>query len=157
MKDATLLFLVQDDQVLLAMKKRGFGAGRWNGVGGKVNDGESIEEATIRETQEEIGVQVLHIEKYADLTFKNEEVEGQNMHVHVFVCRDWEGQPEESEEMAPEWFYMDMIPYDKMWSDDQYWLPEVLAGHGVSAEFTFDADDQIIRHTLDIVEPERLI
>lgn len=52
----TLLFLIKDDHVLLAMKKRGFGAGNWNGVGGKIEAGESIEQALVRECQEEIGV-----------------------------------------------------------------------------------------------------
>ncbi len=44
----TLVFLVDDDRVLLGMKKRGFGAGKWNGFGGKVEPGETIEEAAIR-------------------------------------------------------------------------------------------------------------
>jgi len=54
--ELTLLFLIKDDQILLAMKKRGFGAGRFNGVGGKVEPGETIEQALIRESQEEINV-----------------------------------------------------------------------------------------------------
>ena len=44
----TLLFVVESDRVLLGMKKRGFGAGRWNGFGGKVDKGETIEEAAKR-------------------------------------------------------------------------------------------------------------
>ena len=44
----TLLFVMQPNQVLLGMKKRGFGAGRWNGFGGKVQDGETIEDAAKR-------------------------------------------------------------------------------------------------------------
>ena len=58
MKLVTLCLLVKDDKVLLAMKKRGFGMGKWNGVGGKVEDGETIEMAAARETGEEIGVAV---------------------------------------------------------------------------------------------------
>ena len=56
MKLSTLCFLIEDDRILLAMKKRGFGEGKWNGVGGKVNEGETVEAAAIRETEEEIGV-----------------------------------------------------------------------------------------------------
>ena len=44
----TLLFVVESDRVLLGMKKRGFGAGRWNGFGGKVDLDETIEEAAKR-------------------------------------------------------------------------------------------------------------
>ena len=38
----TLIYVLKDDVVLLGMKKRGFGVGRWNGFGGKVMDGEDI-------------------------------------------------------------------------------------------------------------------
>ena len=44
----TLVFLNQNEQVLLGLKKRGFGEGRWNGFGGKVEEGETIFEAAKR-------------------------------------------------------------------------------------------------------------
>ena len=44
----TLLFVLEPGRVLLGMKKRGFGVGRWNGFGGKVQEGETIEEGAIR-------------------------------------------------------------------------------------------------------------
>ena len=44
----TLLFVLKPGKVLLGYKKRGFGADRWNGFGGKVQQGENIEEAAIR-------------------------------------------------------------------------------------------------------------
>ena len=71
MKDTTLCLLVREGEVLLAMKKRGFGAGRWNGVGGKCLPGETIEQATVREAEEEIGVKInpVHLEKVATLSF----------------------------------------------------------------------------------------
>jgi len=156
MKQATLLFLFQDDQILLAMKKRGFGAGRYNGVGGKIEGDESIEEAAIRECQEEIDVTPFAPKRVGRLTFRNQEVEGQDMLVHILAAHDWEGEPAESEEMKPEWFFMDMIPYDQMWEDDQYWLPLVLTGHTVMGEFAFDRDDHIINHDLQVVSAEKL-
>ena len=54
LREATIVLLLRNDEVLLAMKKRGFGEGKWNGVGGKPNAGESIEEVAVRETKEEI-------------------------------------------------------------------------------------------------------
>jgi mutator protein MutT len=156
MKEATLLFLARDDQILLAMKKRGFGANRWNGVGGKIEPGETIEEATIRECEEEIGVTPANLQKMAMLSFKNEVVKGQDMKVHVFISYDWEGEPAESEEMAPEWFFADMLPFDKMWADDEYWLPAILSGQPIIGSFTFDADDQIMHHDVSPVPAESL-
>ncbi len=152
-KTLSLLFLKREDELLLAMKKRGFGAGRWNGVGGKVEGDESIEEAMIRETQEEIDVTPTKYEKVADIRF-DEYFKGEPtlMHVHVFVGTEWKGDPAESEEMAPRWFSTDSIPYDSMWPDDPYWLPLIIDGKEVSADFKLDETDTIISHTVTEVE-----
>lgn len=147
MRELTILFLVRDDQILLAMKKRGFGAGRYNGVGGKVEPNESIEQAARRECQEEIDVTPGEIDKVAEITF-DEQHQGvrEELRAHVFICRDWSGKPSESEEMAPTWFAQSEIPYEQMWADDPYWLPEVLAGKRLRCHFTLDANDQMTAH-----------
>ena len=148
-KTLSLLFLKREGELLLAMKKRGFGEGRWNGVGGKVEEGESIERAMIREAQEEIGVTPTAYEKVADIRF-DEFFKGEPtlMHVHVFVAEEWSGEPVESEEMAPQWFSYENIPYDSMWSDDVYWLPSVVDGKKISADFKLDVSDAIVSHTI---------
>lgn len=148
-KALSLLFLLKDDQILLAMKKRGFGAGRWNGVGGKVEDGETVETAMIRETQEEIGVTPTVYEKVADIHF-DEFFKGEPtlMHVHVFTGTGWAGEPTESDEMSPQWINQVDIPYTDMWADDSYWLPQVLEGKKISADFKLDESDAIISHTI---------
>lgn len=152
-KTLSLLFLRKDDQVLLAMKKRGFGKGRWNGVGGKVESDETVEQAMLRETQEEIAVTPTVYEKVADIRF-DEYFKGERtlMHVHVFLATKWEGDPAESEEVAPQWFNSNAVPYDTMWSDDTYWLPQVLAGQKISADFVLDEKDAIISYTTAVVE-----
>lgn len=152
-KTLSLLFLRKGDQLLLAMKKRGFGEGRWNGVGGKVEDGESIEAAMIRESQEEIGITPTQYEKVGDISF-DEFFKGEPtiMHVHIFMASQWDGEPTESDEMAPKWFDIDKIPYDTMWPDDIYWLPQVLEGKKVSAQFKLDETDTIRSH--DVLEVE---
>lgn len=152
-KQLTLLFLCKDDQVLLAMKKRGFGMNRWNGVGGKVEDGESLEAAMVRETHEEIDVTPTRYERVGDIRF-DEFFKGEPtlMHVHVFVTDEWVGTPAESEEMRPQWFNIRDIPYAEMWPDDPYWLPYVIDGHKVSANFTLDENDVIISHDVQRVD-----
>ncbi len=149
MKELTLLFLKRGDEVLLAMKKRGFGEGRWNGVGGKLEPGESIEAALLREAKEEIGVTPTQYYQVADISF-DQYFKGQpaHMHVHVFVATDWQGEPTESEEVRPQWFAANALPFAAMWSDDPYWLPQVLEGKKITASFVMDEQDSIIDRTI---------
>jgi len=144
MRQATLCFLVKGEKdkkdILLAMKKRGFGMGKWNGVGGKIDlekGDKNIKDTAIRETEEEIGVKIKNLEKVALLRFAFPYKEEWNQDVHVFLVRKWEGEPSESEEMAPKWFRVSEIPFDQVWDDDKYWLPEILAGKKLKADFIF--------------------
>lgn len=138
---------------MLAMKKRGFGAGRWNGVGGKPEPGETIEQTAIRECQEEISVTPQALQRVASLTFKMHESDKYytELQVEVFVSRQWQGEPSESDEMAPKWFKLDAIPYADMWTDDIFWLPEVLKGNFVTATFHFDENERVADHDLTIL------
>ncbi len=145
MKQLTLLFLLKDDRILLAMKKRGFGEGLWNGVGGKLNDNETIEQAAVRECQEEIGVTPRSMDKVALLTFMDQTSMGE-MLVSVFTCRDWEGEPTESEEMKPQWYKTNELPFGLMWQDDPHWLPRVIAGEKLKGIFSFDQDNNLLNY-----------
>jgi mutator protein MutT len=145
LRQVTLCFLVKDRQILLAMKKRGFGEGFWNGVGGKPDTGETIEQAAIREAEEEIGVTPTKMAEVGKIDFYMQQPDG-NQQVIIYLVTDWEGQPAESEEMRPQWYNQGQIPYDQMWPDDQYWLPLVLAGKYVTGRFHFDAAGQIEAH-----------
>ena len=158
MTQATLCLLVKDNQrekeLLLAMKKRGFGAGKWNGVGGKLDsekgDADIIETA-IRELKEEIGVKVEDLEKVAILSFYFPSKKEWNQDVHVFLVRNWKGEPRESEEMFPKWFKMSEIPFNEMWDDDKFWLPKILEGKKLKAKFTFGPGEKIISQDIRII------
>ncbi len=145
-KTLTLLLIRRGDEVLLAMKKRDFGVGRWNGVGGKVEPGETIEQALIRECQEEIEVTPTTFHKVAehDFVLDSDTTQPWHMHVHTYMCTTWEGEPSETEEMAPKWFALSDIPYDDMWQDDRYWMPLVFAGKKLKTVFTFDGNDNLL-------------
>ncbi|HJQ08810.1 MAG TPA: 8-oxo-dGTP diphosphatase [Candidatus Saccharimonadales bacterium] len=145
MKDVTVLFLRKADKVLLALKKRGFGEGKWNGVGGKTHSSETPEEAVTRECQEEIGVTPTKLKPMGEIEFYMEHDPSFRHHAHLFVAEEWEGEPKETEEMRPEWFKLEDVPYDDMWAGDIMWLPLVLEGIRISAAITFGAKDEVIK------------
>jgi ADP-ribose pyrophosphatase YjhB (NUDIX family) len=141
MKLSTLCYLVKNESVLLAMKKRGFGMGKYNGIGGKLEGGESYEESAVREIQEEIGVAVSaeDLEDMGFITFSSENPQ-LNWKSKIFVVKNWRGTPVETEEMKPEWFLSNNIPYQKMWIDDSYWFPYTLRGERIDCEIYFNFD-----------------
>jgi len=159
LKDVTLVFLIKKVQgqvtdICLAMKKRGFGVGRWNGVGGKVGDKhkETIEEAARRETKEEIGVDIGDLCKVAELTFYFPHNPAWDQQAHVFFAENWRGELSESDEMNPKWFLVDEIPYQKMWPDDEFWLPEILRGNLLKATFKFGENNVILEKKVKVVD-----
>ena len=143
LRKATLCLLVKPGEILLAMKKRGFGQGRWNGCGGKPEPGESIKQTAIRETKEEIGVTPLSMKLAATLTFLFSGKKEWDQEVTVYLVDKWEGTPVETEEMVPRWFKVSKIPFDRMWPDDVYWLPKVLDGKRVRGRFEFDKNQAL--------------
>ncbi|OGM20714.1 hypothetical protein A2714_03460 [Candidatus Woesebacteria bacterium RIFCSPHIGHO2_01_FULL_38_9] len=149
LRQATLCFLILENKILLARKKRGFAEGKMNGVGGKVSVGESVEDAARRETFEEIGVKVKSLQKVAVLDFYFPHNRDWCQQVVVYEVRDWEGEPVETEEMVPAWYPFDEIPYEEMWADDIYWLPLILKGKKVNASFLFNENEEILDYTIE--------
>jgi 8-oxo-dGTP diphosphatase / 2-hydroxy-dATP diphosphatase len=120
-KQLTLLFLTAEGRVLLGMKKRGFGSGRWNGFGGKIEPNESIRAAAIREMEEESGVLVHDATLVGNLRFVFDGSE-ERLEVHVFRAATYTGVVCESDEMRPQWWSLDEpMPYATMWPDDAIW------------------------------------
>ena len=147
-KVLTLLIIQKDGEVLLGMKKRGFGMGKWNGFGGKVQAGERIEDAAKRELLEEVGVTVPAIEKLGMLDFYWKGKEQDVLEVNIFKAVDFAGEPNESEEMKPQWFNVSEIPFEKMWVDDKYWFPLFLENKQFKGKFVFDENDNIAEYEL---------
>ncbi len=150
MQHATLFFLVKEKekQILLGFKKTSIGKGKFNGFGGKVEKGESAEQAALREMLEESGVEAFpeHTSKVGELTFYSGNKETlQDFFVHVFVAKKWKGNPTESREMTPKWFKFEEIPFNQMWPDDKHWLPLILQNKKVKGIFSFDEKNEKIK------------
>ena len=136
-KIVTLCLIHEHPKLLLGLKKRGFGAGLWNGFGGKVNPDESVEDAARREFREETGIEILNMDKYGTLDFEFQNGET-GLEMHIFKITEYSGYPVESEEMKPQWFNIDEIPFRDMWSDDIYWFPLFLKNKKFTGRFLFD-------------------
>jgi len=135
---ATLLFVLKEDDVLLIRKKRGLGAGKINGPGGKLEPGETPRQCAMREVREELCISVLDAQPCGELRFQF--TDGYSIHVYVFTSTRFEGEPTETDEAVPLWFKRSEIPYVEMWADDRIWLPRVLDGASVTGKFIFSKD-----------------
>lgn len=135
---ATLVFVIREGRMLLIHKKRGLGAGKINGPGGRIDPGESPLACAIRETQEELHITPTGLAPCGELFFQF--TDGLSIHVTVFTATDLVGEPQETEEAKPLWAELHDIPYDQMWADDRLWIPLMLAGEKFSGRFLFDKD-----------------
>ena len=137
------MFVIKNGRVLLIRKKRGLGAGKINGPGGRLEPDETPKECAIRETNEELIINPLNVRSAGELFFHAEDMP--RIHGYIFVATDYEGTPSETDEAIPIWFNLNTIPFEEMWEDDRYWLPEVLNGQSVRGYFTF-VNEQLLDH-----------
>lgn len=144
----TLAMVKQENRVLLGKKKRGFGAGYYNGFGGKVEPQETILEAASRELVEEAGIHADVVEHKGVLTFVFDN-EPRPWEVHVFNVPSFSGTPVETDEMQPVWFDFADIPYSNMWADDVHWYPLYLADNQFQGTFAFTNTTQLVWHHLE--------
>ncbi len=147
---ATLVFLVRAGRVLLIHKKRGLGAGKINGPGGRVADGESPAECAVREVREELGVTAKGVAPCGEIWFQ--QTDGYSLRIHVFRASDCEGEPVETDEAVPLWVPLERIPYEEMWADDRLWLPLLLEGRRFRARVLFDGD-RLLGHAVAAETP----
>lgn len=138
---ATLVFVICEGRVLLIHKKRGLGAGKINGPGGRIDPGESEMACAVREAQEELCITPTGLVHSGELFFQF--TDGLSIYVTVFRASGYIGTPEETEEAKPLWADTDKIPYEQMWADDRMWIPLMLAGKKFKGRFLFDEDAMV--------------
>jgi 8-oxo-dGTP diphosphatase len=135
---ATLLFVIRDGKVLLIRKKRGLGAGKINGPGGRLEPGETAAEAAVRELEEELLIRSSAPVWCGQHSFQF--IDGYGLYVDVFKTDSYEGEPTETDEAIPLWFDTSELPYEEMWEDDRHWFPHLLAGRRFWGRYIFDGD-----------------
>ncbi len=149
--DATLLFVVVGDQMLMIEKKRGLGAGKINAAGGKVDPGETPLQAAQREFEEELIARPLEPRKLGEIAF--EVLDGPSIRIHVFRSDEIRGEPQETEEAIPVWAPLDDLPFDRMWADDRYWLPLLVEDRPFRVRTVFRGDALLGYEVIELDDP----
>ena len=138
---ATLMFVRRDDELLLIRKKRGLGAGKINGPGGRIEGEESAAECAVRETREELHVTPHDPQLCGRQRFHF--VNDYRLTVFVFLSHSHSGTATETDEAIPLWTPIDAIPYPEMWQDDELWIPRMLRGEVFDGRYIFDGDTMV--------------
>jgi 8-oxo-dGTP diphosphatase/2-hydroxy-dATP diphosphatase len=146
-KIMTVAIVKNGNKLLLGRKKKeGFGYSKWNGLGGKVELDESIDEAMNRECFEEGNIKIVDFIKKGILTFHY--ANDPEMEVHIYEITKFKNKPEDSDEMQCRWFGVDKLPFSEMWPDDSFWMPLFLNDKKFKGEFYFDKNYAIVKHKL---------
>jgi 8-oxo-dGTP diphosphatase len=135
------MFIFRDHEVLLIRKKRGLGAGKINGPGGKIDPGESPAECAIRETREELLVEAHHPEHAGLLHFQFSD--GLALECDVFRADQFSGSPTETDEAIPLWTPTAHIPFHEMWADDIHWFHHLTSRTPFRGFFHFENDHML--------------
>ena len=146
----TLCFALRDTpdgtEVLLGLKRTGFGLGKIVGIGGHVEPGETDAQAVVREVFEETGLIVAEPDlSHAGLVeFVFPARPEWNMSCRLFTTRRWDGEPAESREITPEWFSTTELPLERMWQDAEHWLPPALSGETIDVVVVLNDDNETV-------------
>lgn len=146
-KQATICLAMRDGKVYLAKKKRGLGAGFYNGYGGKVGPNETPEQAAAREIEEEstVRIDVNNLKKVAEINFS--ELDKALFFCNVYTFTEWTGKLQETEEMtSPDKFKETELPFDKMEESDRLWMPRVLGGERLSIDVIYSEGRKLVKN-----------
>jgi 8-oxo-dGTP diphosphatase len=145
---ATLCYLQHDGHTLMLHRTKRAGdihSGKWNGLGGKFNAGESPEECVIREVREESGLEIGDPHLCGFLIFPA--FKGNDWYVFVFTAREFSGDLQENEEGYLKWIPDGQVESLPLWPSDHLFLPWIREGRFFSAKFVYEGDE-LISHSV---------
>ncbi len=140
MKLATLCYIQKDGKTLMLYrnkKENDYHEGKWNGLGGKFEPGESPEDCAIREIKEEAGLDVKNLNLKGFITFPM--FDGKDdWYVFLFVIDDFEGELINSPEGKLEWIPNDELLNLNLWEGDRIFIPWLFQDKFFSAKFNYE-------------------
>ena len=150
---ATLCYIQHDNQTLMlhrVKKQNDIHAGKWNGLGGKFEAGETPEECVIREVKEESGLDIRHPKLVGLLLFPD--FKGADWYVFVFTANEFDGELIDSDEGHLEWIHNAEVESLPLWESDHVFMPWIREGKFFSAKFVYEGDEmrsyEVVFHTL---------
>ncbi|MBU0975197.1 MAG: NUDIX domain-containing protein [Patescibacteria group bacterium] len=152
---AVVCYLLKPGQVLLGLRKKvALDLGKYliTGIGGKIENGESAEEAVAREVEEEIKVKLQELTRIGKVIFLFPNKPAWNQEVYIYASTRWEGEPTETEPIKPNWYSTDKLPASQMWEDNLYIIPEVLKGKKIDAIFLYDNNKRVVEYHIKVNE-----
>ena len=153
MKLATLCYVRRDGQTLMihrVKKDNDIHQGKWNGLGGKLNPGESPDECAVREIYEESGLRVRDPQLKGLLTFPAF-AKDEDWYVFVYVAKDFEGELIDSPEGDLRWVDDADLTSLNLWEGDPIFLPWLDKPGVFSGKFTYK-DGKLVSHDVVFYE-----
>ncbi len=144
MKLATLCYVKHNQHTLMihrVKKVNDIHAGKWNGLGGKLEPGESPEQCVLREVREEAGLEILQPRYHGLLVFAD--FKGDDWYVWVFTADRFSGELAESGEGRLQWIPDEEIARLNLWPSDLVFLPWLEKGKIFSARFQYGGEDML--------------
>lgn len=154
MKHATLCYVQQDGHTLMMLPKNKAGAyaGKWNGLGGKMDRGESPEEGVIREVQEESGL-LIEPQLRGHIVFPAWNKEDDDWYTHIFTAKQFTGEIVGSAEGTPEWIPDEKLLDLNLWEGDKYIFEWIRAGKFFSGKLVYDENSHVVEHAVHFYDP----
>jgi 8-oxo-dGTP diphosphatase len=140
MQLATLCYVIDKDKTLMLhriKKENDMHEGKWNGLGGKFEQGETPEECVIREVQEESGLLIKNPKMHGFITFPLFDGK-KDWYVFLFTAREFEGELIDSSEGKLEWIKNEKLIELNLWEGDKEFISWLLDDKFFSAKFVYE-------------------